>query len=292
MTLLFKNPELERGYAAHYSSNRAKSDWMGMLLEASLWTAGFTANYRQGRLSTHFYMKATFILSSCFGISFLSRFRSVNYQRHRNLIAVCWRLSSLLWPSFLLLMRTSSIRSTQKFPIMTAIFGSSLLSNILTTICMPLLIGNSFIFNVLLSIRHLVEQYKVCSSHQTTCSISGDLAAHFWDVLALLNPFGLGSRVLAVDVLSPPQRCFLVYLTSEVVVLAVCWWVAWCIERQNRMIFLRQTHAGELERNGKQELFNLLLHEPLGVGVRLTCLLLFGISLMWACVLSAYSTLT
>jgi len=40
MTLIFKNPELERGYAAHYISSRAKSDSMGMLLEASLWIAG------------------------------------------------------------------------------------------------------------------------------------------------------------------------------------------------------------------------------------------------------------
>jgi hypothetical protein len=50
-------------------------------------------------------------------------------------------------------------------------------------------------------------------------------------------------------------------------------------------------HAEELERKGgKYELFDLLLQDPLGVGVRITCFLLFGLSLMWAGILTIYST--
>jgi len=233
------------------------------------------------------------ILSSCIGISYLSRFHTVNYQRRRNIIAVCWRLSALFWPSFLPLMRKSPLRSTEKFPITTAVFGSSLLSNVLTTICMPLLVRNSFIFNILLSLRHLVEQNKACNSHQITSVTSEGLAAQFWDVLGLFNPFGLGGRLLAVEVLSPPQRCFLVYITSELVVLAVCWWSGWCIERYSRLRYLKQMHAEELDRlGGKEEVFLLMLNEPIGIVVRLACLLLYAISLMWTGVLISYTPLS
>jgi hypothetical protein len=249
----------------------------------------FLANYRQGRLSPHYCITAPLILTSCLSVSYLSRFRTDFYQRHRNIIAVCWRLSALLWPSFLIIMWRSPLRSTQKIPIMTAVFGSSLLANVLTSICMPLLLTNSFIVNVLLSIRYLFEQFHICNNHPVTCASAAGLATKFWDILALLNPFGLGNQVPPVDVLTPPQQCFLVLFTSELGVLAVCWWAAWCIERQSRMRYLRQMQVEELVRKGgKQELFDLLLNDPLGVGVRITCFLLFGISLMWAGVLRRY----
>jgi len=159
---------------------------------------------------------------------------------------------------------------------------------------MPLLVRNSFIFNVLMSTRHLVEQYKACNSHQIISSSSGGLAAQYWDVLGLFNPFGLGGQQLAVEVLSPPERCFLVFITSELVALAVCWWSAWCIERHSRLRYLKQMHAEELERQegAKPELFLLLLHEPIGIGVRLACLLLYGISLMWTGVLITFRSLS
>jgi hypothetical protein len=198
----------------------------------------------------------------------------------------------LTWPTYLLLMRRAPIRLTQKFPIMTAVFGSSFLSNIVSTICMPLLLRNSFLLNILVSARQLIEQYYSCNHHQATCSSVSGLTSQFWDVLGLLNPFGLGSQVPAVDILPPPQQCLLVYFTSELVSLAVCWWAAWCIERQSRIRFLQRMHIEELERkDGKRELFDLLLHDPLSVGVRLTCFLLFGISLIWAGVLASYSPL-
>lgn len=251
------------------------------------------ANHRQGRVNPHFYLFATFILSSCFGISYFSRFHNQSYQRYRRPTAFCWRLFVLSWPSFLILMRNSPIRLTQKMPIMTAFFGSSLFSNLITTICMPLLLSNSFVLNILVSIRHLLEQYDVCNTHQVTCTSAAGLASQFWDVLGVLNPFGLGRQVPSMDVLSPPKQCFLVYFTSEIAVLFICWWSAWFIERQSRIRFLRRMHVEELERKGgSNELFYLMVDDPLGVGVRIGCFLLFGLSLLWAGVLISHGTTT
>ena len=39
MSLRFQNNELERSYAVHYRTHRARSDSMGMLFDVSLWIA-------------------------------------------------------------------------------------------------------------------------------------------------------------------------------------------------------------------------------------------------------------
>ena len=149
----------------------------------------------------------------------------------------------------------------------------------------------SFLMNILVSLRHLYGQYDVCYNHQQVCSSSAGIAPQFWDFLSLLNPFGLGAQVLAVTVLAPPQQCFLVFLTSEIAVLALSWSAAWCLERQSRVRYLGMMPLAELERKGgKQELFDLLLYDALGAGVRITCFILFAMSLLWACVLANHST--
>lgn len=65
----FRDASLERRYGLHISRTRAKHEWMGMILEASLWIAG-VRRFRLSCLVLELIAGAAFELIQLFYCSF------------------------------------------------------------------------------------------------------------------------------------------------------------------------------------------------------------------------------
>ena len=247
-------------------------------------------NCLQGRIPSLSYILGAFSISgTCLVIAFLSLRRPAFYSKHRHGFALAWRLSVLVWPSFLAVMEQQHVDAVIKYPIVGFLMGSTLMTNLMTSACAPLDFRLSIWLNILVSIRQLFEQWKTCSITSLTPLRPAGALSQLQIFIALLIPMRTGpSSLLAI--LPEANLCFLLFATVEICVLSLCWWAMRWAETSSRIHFLKHSLMHEehppIIFKYQVELFKLSLDDPIVSTIRTCCSCLWLVATMWAVVIT------